>query len=74
MALTKAMVVFDRLTSGQKTLRIYVAEDDEHYANFHEPFVVGPGEAFTYMNIQGNPAYRSSLARAQNAIAAAWHH
>lgn len=69
MALTKAMVIFD--PASRKVLRIYVAEDDDHYAQFHEPFVVGEGERFTYMNIQGDPRYRSSLPRAENAVAAA---
>lgn len=69
MALTKAMVVFD--PASRKVLRIYVADDDAHYAQFHEGVVVGPGERFTYMNIQGDPHLRSSLPKAENAVAAA---
>jgi hypothetical protein len=64
------MVIYD--VASAEVRRIIVAEEDRHYDAHHLP-TVGDGEAHTFIEfiMDDGPDYRSSLAKAQEAVARA---
>lgn len=62
---SKALVIYD--APSAQVRRIIVAEDDSHYEQHHLR-TVGHNEAYTYLYFDGAADFRSSLAKAQEAV------